>query len=252
MASALGASLLLPALEALLLFAALGLGLALPFLALAYFPGLRARLPKPGPWMEKFRKAMAVPMGLTALALLWLFSRLTGTGGLWLALAFAAIFLALLWFAGRKRPAGAGWIALVGGSALLAAGAAAIPYAGQAGLQQHVSALPSQKFSEAALAALQARGKPVFVYFTADWCVTCKINEAAVLEREETVKLFGEKGVTVLRGDFTKKSPEIARFLSAQGAAGVPLYLYYPASGQMQKLPQILTESALRDSIGGE
>jgi thiol:disulfide interchange protein len=249
MASALGAALLLPVGEALLLFAVLGLGLALPFLALAYLSGLRSRLPRPGPWMENFRKAMAVPMALTALALLWLFWRLTGDSGLWLALVLTVLFLSLMWIAGRKKPAGAGWIAFAAGTALVGLAAFVVPKLDQSESRLANSALPSQPFSEAALAKLRGEEKPVFVYFTADWCVTCKINEAAVLESEETAKLFAAKGITVLRGDFTKRSPEIARFLAAQGAAGVPLYLYYPKGGEGQKLPQILTDAIMREAI---
>ena len=247
MASALGAALLLPAPEALLLFAMLGLGLALPFLAIAYIPALRSRLPKPGPWMEIFRKFMAVPMGLTALALLWLFGELTGRQGLWLALAISALFIGTLWLAGRQRPAGAGWIAFSLGGALLAASAAALPALGQAEAGLHVSGLPSENFSEARLAELRADGRPVFVYFTASWCVSCKVNEAAVLEREATAQLFAKRGIIVLRGDFTRRSPEIARCLDAQGAAGIPLYLYYPARGDPRKLPQLLSADTVRE-----
>lgn len=248
MAAALGAALLLPAAEALLLFAMLGLGLALPFLALAYIPPLRTRLPKSGPWMERFRKAMAIPMALTALALLWLLWRLSGLGGLALGLGAALLLVTLLIAFGRKRPAGL--FALSLGLALSAMGAVALPYLASTPATTR-PLLPSEPFSEARLAKLRAENKPVFVYFTADWCVTCKVNEAAVLEREEMAKLFADKGVAVLRGDFTRRDPAIARFLGQHGHAGVPLYLYYPKGGQAQVLPQILTAGILADAVGG-
>lgn len=249
MAAALGAALLLPTFEALILFATLGFGIALPFLAIAYIPALRARLPKPGPWLATFRRAMAIPMGLTALALLWLLGRLQGPHMVVLAVLLALALLAsvVVFHFWKKR--GVAIFALLFGL-LLAGGWMLMPrFVVPAMPISEARALPSQTFSEARLNVLRTEGKPVFVYFTADWCVTCKINEAAVLEGEETAKLFAAKGITVLRGDFTKRDPAIARFLSAHDAAGVPLYLYYPKGGEAQKLPQILADAVLRDAI---
>ncbi len=251
MAAALGAALLLPAIPALLLFGMLGFGLALPFLLLAYIPALRNRLPKPGPWLNRFRRAMAVPMGLTAVALFWLLGRLAGQPALLLGLALVLLLLGLAWLAGRQRPAGAGGIAIATGLALSGIGALALPHLPSAEGSKSASSLPSDNFSEARLSALRAQNQSVFVYFTADWCVTCKVNEAAVLEREETAKLFSDKGVTVLRGDFTRRDPAIARFLASHGYAGVPLYLFYPAGGEAKVMPQILTQSILAEAAGG-
>jgi thiol:disulfide interchange protein len=249
MAAALGAALLLPTVEALVLFATLGFGIALPFLAIAYIPALRARLPKPGPWLATFRKAMAIPMGLTALALLWLLGRLAGSDVLILALAAAVAFLAVAFVAGRVRPLSAGRVAMASLFGATATSLFALQQFASSEQVWEVKALPSERFSETRLATLRADGNPVFVYFTADWCVTCKINEAAVLERIETAALLKSSSITVLRGDFTKRDPAIARFLSAHDAAGVPLYLYYPKGGEAQKLPQILTDAVLRDAI---
>jgi thiol:disulfide interchange protein len=117
-----------------------------------------------------------------------------------------------------------------------------------AGSQATSGVLPSKPFSEAALAATRATSKPVFVYFTADWCLTCKVNEAAAIEREETRAAFEKAGVVVLRGDWTRRDPAITRFLTRQGAAGVPLYLWYPAGGDApEQLPQILTPAMLAE-----
>jgi DsbC/DsbD-like thiol-disulfide interchange protein/cytochrome c biogenesis protein CcdA len=249
MAAALGAALLLPTFEALALFATLGLGIALPFLAIAYIPALRRRLPKPGPWLGTFRKAMAVPMGLTALALLWLLGRLQGPPMVIFAVLSALALLGVIvaFYFWKKR--GVAMAALLFGLAL-AGGWMMMPRFNVPALQvSETSPLPSQRFNEGRLEKLRTEGVPVFVYFTADWCMTCKINETAVLEREQTAKLFAANGITVLRGDYTKRDPTIARFLAAQGAAGVPLYLYYSKGGEARKLPQILTNAILRDSV---
>jgi len=100
-------------------------------------------------------------------------------------------------------------------------------------------------FDEARLASLRAAGKPVFLYFTADWCLTCKANEAAAIDRAETRAAFDRAGVTVMVGDWTNADPAITRFLEGQGRSGVPLYLWYAPGGEGRALPQILTVSTL-------
>ncbi|MGL5837830.1 MAG: protein-disulfide reductase DsbD family protein, partial [Sphingorhabdus sp.] len=249
MAAALGAALLLPAAEALLLFAALGLGIALPFLAIAYIPRLRAILPRPGPWLNGFRRAMAVPMALTALALGWLLWRQAGGAGLWIAITSAAGLLLVLWFyrsnADRMRYAGPALLAAI---ALLYIGAVRwLP--GEAERAAGPTELHGQPFDGERLAALRAQGKPVFLYFTADWCVTCKVNEAAAIDRAETERLFRKKGITLMVGDFTRRDPAIARFLGEHGRSGVPLYLFYPAQGKVRELPQLLTVGVIADAV---
>ena len=248
MAAAMGAALLLPVIPALALFGALGLGLALPFLLLAYVPALRRMLPKPGAWMNWFRKAMAVPMGLTALALVWLAWRIGGSTFAIGSALVAAIVAGLLAFMGRAQHKGTAvgsrwWAAL---AALLVLSAAILPREVTPPGSTEASILSTQPFSEAALAKDRASGKPVFLYFTADWCLTCKVNEAAAIEREDTRAAFAKAGVVVLRGDWTRRDAAIGRFLTAQGAAGVPLYLWYSAGGSSpQQLPQVLTPSLL-------
>ena len=244
MAAALGAALLLPVAQALVLFAGLGFGLALPFLLLAYIPAARRILPKPGPWLSSFRKAMAVPMALTALALLWLLWRLMGFTGL--AIGGAASFIILLWLFkwGRNHGSGSGSklvIAAIVGVAL----ASTLILSNSADKPQAVASLPGESFSESKLAEHRVKGSPVFVYFTADWCVTCKVNEAAAINRDETRTAFQKAGVVTLKGDFTRRDPAIARFLAQHGRSGVPLYVYYPAGGKAQILPQILTVDTL-------
>jgi DsbC/DsbD-like thiol-disulfide interchange protein/cytochrome c biogenesis protein CcdA len=249
MAAAMGAALILPVSEALLLFACLGLGLALPFLALGFVPALRRRLPKPGAWMERFRRVMAIPMGLTALALLWLLVQLGGRGFALFALVVLFGIILAVWVVGRLQRAGKmAWPAF----GLIAApfvifGAFALPAsftAPEAGAK--ASLHDPLAFSEAALAKARSSGKPVFVWFTADWCVTCKVNESVAIEREEVRVAFERAGVVTMVGDWTVRDEAITRFLTAQGAAGVPLYLWYdPGAANAQQLPQVLTPAML-------
>jgi thiol:disulfide interchange protein len=254
MAAAMGAALLLPAPSALVLFAALGLGIALPFLALAFVPALRDRLPKPGRWMTSFRRWMALPMGLTALALAWLASRVGGMDFAISSCVLAAALVGLLAMTGRGQRAGK---SVLGMTAL---GLAAIALAGILLLPRFVMVLTTTApgiiaalpFSEAALAEARAEGKPVFAWFTADWCIICKINEEVAIEREATKEAFEMAGVTVLRGDWTRRDPAITRYLTQQGAAGVPLYVWYPADGgKPEQLEQVLTQDRLAELAEG-
>ncbi|MET1111340.1 MAG: thioredoxin family protein, partial [Allosphingosinicella sp.] len=237
MGAALGAALILPAAAALAVFAGLGLGLALPFLLLGFVPALRRRLPRPGPWMVRFRHILALPMALTALGLAWILERQTGLAGLAVGLAAAAALGLILWRAGRRH----GWWPLA--PALLAAGAAAafLPAPSAPAGARTGGALAAEPFSEARLAQLRAGGRPVFVYFTADWCLTCKVNEAAVLDQDEVAAAFAQKKVAVLVGDWTRGDAAIGRFLEKHGRSGVPLYLWYGPGGEVEVLPQILT-----------
>ncbi len=248
MAAALGAALLLPALQGLLLFAALGLGLALPFIAIGFVPALRRLLPRPGKWMETFRKLMAVPMGLTALALLWLIWRLGGIAFAAMGLAAAAIVLLALVIAcgamfrnGALRSATALFLVLAGGT--LVAGLPQIGTSGNPASEADI--LGSEPFSEAALNSAQAEGRPVFLYFTADWCLTCKVNESIAIERDATRAAFAKAGVVTLKGDWTRRDPAITAFLSRQGAAGIPLYLWYAPGAKPQQLDQVLAPDSL-------
>jgi DsbC/DsbD-like thiol-disulfide interchange protein/cytochrome c biogenesis protein CcdA len=251
MAAALGAALLLPVPQALLLFALLGLGLALPFLLLGFVPPLRRMLPKPGAWMERFRRIMAIPMGLTALALVWLTVQLGGRGFGAVALVLVAGVLVALFVVGKlQRAAKMAWPAFgLVAAPFLAFALIALPnvYEAKAG-EARASILASQPFSAEALAKARASGKPVFLYFTADWCVTCKVSEAAAIERESTRAAFDKAGVITIVGDWTRRDAAITQFLTEQGAAGVPLYLWYaPSAVSPDQLPQVLTPDLLAE-----
>ncbi|HEX8215385.1 MAG TPA: protein-disulfide reductase DsbD domain-containing protein [Allosphingosinicella sp.] len=246
MGAALGAALILPTLSALAVFGGLGLGLALPFLLLGFVPALRRRLPKPGPWMVKFRRILAIPMLLTGLGLLWVLARQTGGDGVALAFGAALVLaLGLAWW-GRRGSR----LAVVPAVAAALAAILLIPTAVDPAVASAKSGLPSEPFSEARLAELRAKGHPVFVYFTADWCLTCKVNERGALEQDEVARSFQEGGVAVLVGDWTRGDPLIGRFLEKQGRSGVPLYLYYAPGRPPEILPQILTVSRLSGLAG--
>ena len=253
MGAALGAALVLPTAAALLVFAGLGLGIALPFLAVGFVPALRRRLPRPGPWMATFRRVLAVPMFLTALALAWLVGRLAGVEGMTVALAAATGCALILWAIGRRQARGAG--VAVAAALLLAVAAAGAWFVGPARAQATAHAVPAgaEPFSEARLAGLRAAGKPVFVYFTADWCLTCKVNEKVAIETDAVRDAFAKAGVAVLVGDWTDGDAGLGRFIQRHNRAGVPLYLWYGRNADEPKvLPQVLTPAVLTDLAKGE
>ena len=246
MGAALGAALVLPTAVALAVFAGLGLGLALPFLLLGFVPALRRRLPKPGPWMARFRRLLSVPMFLTALALAWILGRQAGVNGMTLGLASAVLIGLALWWVGGRQERGGVWLPLAPAALAAIAAVMLIPtVASQPAQATAQGVLKSEPFTEARLAALQQEQRPVFVYFTADWCVTCKVNEKGALERKAVADAFAESQVAVLVGDWTRGDAAIGRFLEKHGRSGVPLYLYYAPGKPVEVLPQVLTPSRL-------
>jgi len=246
MGVALGAAIALPPAAGLAVFAGLGFGLALPFLLLGFVPALRKRLPKPGAWMDRFRRLLSVPMFATALGLAWVLGRQAGVEGMTLGLGAALLLGLALWWFGRRqggeRPAFAplGLAAASLLAVLLVSPAAETRAAAPTG-----GTLAAQPFSPERLAALTAERKPTFVYFTADWCITCKVNERGALGSDEVARAFERAGVTTLVGDWTTPDPTIAGFLESRGRNGIPLYLFYRADGSVEELPQILTVDRL-------
>ena len=242
--AALGTALLLPLEGSVIVFAALGLGLAIPFLVVAFIPALRNRLPKPGPWMARLQRILAIPMAATAAACLWLVWRLSGVEGLIVALAAVIALAGLLVVLGgfQRRGARFGFIA-IGLTILVAVTAVAKLPETATGSSRPIAG--TEQWSEARVAANLAQGRPVFVYFTADWCLTCKANEVAAIDREAVRGSFEKEGVEVLAGDWTNGDPAITRFLESRGRAGVPLYLWYEPGREAEELPQVLTSSML-------
>ncbi len=239
MASALAFALAQPPLASLTIFAFLGVGLALPFVIVSFEPRLLGFLPKPGPWMERFKQFLAFPMFATAIWLVWVLSVQTGAQGvLWVLGLFLAIGFAV--WALRMS----GLFARVAGIAaiLLAAGALWTT----AGLQPAAIAAGSGEYEEwspARVEELRAEGRAVFVDFTAAWCVTCQVNKLGALADPRVRSAFAENDVALLRADFTNRDSVIADTLAQYGAPGVPFYLMYPANGgEPEILPPLLTE----------
>jgi thiol:disulfide interchange protein len=243
--AALGTALLLPAAGSVAVFAALGLGLALPFVLVAFVPALRTRLPRPGRWMDRLKRFLAIPMAASAFAALWLLDRLAGERALLIGAALSVGLLFAAFEAGRLQRRGkpGAWGSALAALVLVGIGVALVP---QRTTSSHAVAA-SEQWSEARVASLAQQGRPVFVYFTADWCLTCKVNEAAAIDRSEVRDAFGKAGVKVLAGDWTNGDPAITRFLESRGRAGVPLYLWYRPGEPPEELPQVLTPAMLID-----
>lgn len=264
MAFALGAALVMPWPMALAVFLMLGLGLALPFVLVSLSPGLLRRLPRPGPWMERLKGLLAFPMYATALWLAWVFSRQTGADAL--ALLFAAgVLLALgAWLAGAGQTergqgrrgvlhlaAGAGTLLLAGAALVMATRAPPEPAGHDADSRAApTEALQGAPWSAAAVEAARAEGRPVLVNFTADWCVTCKINEHAALSSAEVKRAMARTGAVYLVGDWTRRDDAITAELQRRGRSGVPLYLLYaPGSDEPRILPQLLTGGLVAQAL---
>jgi thiol:disulfide interchange protein DsbD len=255
MGAAVGYAVAQPWTSALLVFEALGLGLALPYLALTLVPAWRRALPAPGPWMERLKQALAFPLYASVAWLVWVVSRQAGSTGVAAALAgLVAIGLAA-WLYQTSRDARALWrrVATLAVAALAVTAVALGPLTG-AGSSAPVASSNNvdgwEPFSPARLAELRAQGKPVFVNVTAAWCLTCLVNERVTLRSPAVADVFARKGVVALKADWTSRDPAITRVLGTFGRSGVPLYLLYPGTGgEPTVLPQILSEGAIIEAI---
>ena len=233
---------------ALLVFAVLGLGLALPFLLIGFVPALASRLPRPGAWMDTLKQVLAFPMYLTAVWLLWVLGKQRGIDAVGLALVGLVLLALGLWWFQRARFAVA---PLQRALALALAVSALVPLAMLHRLPAETAAAPTTEghaaYSAERLAALRAEGRIVFVDMTADWCVTCKANEKAVLNTPAFRELLATHDAVMLTGDWTNVDPAITAFLEAHGAVGVPLYVMYPRGGGAgEVLPTVLTQDGMR------
>ena len=245
MASAVGVALTLPPLESLLVFEALGLGLALPFLIISFFPACLRFIPKPGTWMNTFKHWLAVPMYASVVWLLWVLMMQTGTDGLFVAMGGLLI---LVGFIRMNRRGAFILLALLIALNLSILSRMETPGAMMPG-ESTTGGVATADYSMQALSTLRAEGKPVFVDATAAWCITCQVNARTSIHTERVMQAFRERGVTLMVADWTLRNPAITEFLRGFGAGGVPLYVYYPANGEPVVLPQILTETIVLDAI---
>jgi thiol:disulfide interchange protein len=239
-----------------LVFTALALGVSAPYLLLSCAPGLARFLPKPGAWMEHLKQFMGFPLLATVIWLAWVFGRQTSIDSMGMLLALLLVAGLSAWILGKwmhlRHPGHirltAALVALVIFLPTLAwvlAGVRNLPPmmpAGTSKTEQADGKISWGVYTPAHLASLRASGKAVFIDFTADWCLTCKVNEKAALNRPEVAKAFAEKNIVALKADWTNTDEVITQALEAYGRNSIPLYVYYPAGGADYKiLPQVLT-----------
>ena len=248
MGVAIAAGLAAPPPVTIVVFLAMGLGLAAPYVLLAMVPGLGRLLPRPGRWMVVLKQALAFPMYAAAVWLLWVISQEAGPTGVLIAatgcvlLGFAAWVLGI---SGHPRLTRV----LAAGAILIAVGT--LSEVTIASTSEQTAENGAEPFTPARLASLRAAGQPVFVNITAAWCVTCLVNERVAIRTDAVRKAFATGKVTYLKGDWTRQSPDITAFLREFGRDGVPLYLYYsPGGGPPTELPQILTQGTVLAALG--
>lgn len=248
MGAALGYALTASIRESIFVFLALGLGMSLPWLVLSLFPVLTAWMPKPGAWMNVFRKLMAIPMLLTMIWLLWVLSQQVSFTALVLYIAAVISLCVCLFLYGKlqfslltaKLP-----IVLSAACAVLLFAAASSSLFRQPDAAVQAADAWSPQAVENALEA----GKPVFVDFTASWCVTCQANKIAVLDREDIREAFKQHGVVFLVADWTNQNPDITQALESFGRSGVPLYILYSPDGKTTVLPELLTKNIVIEAL---
>ena len=253
MGASLGYAIALPAAQALGIFAALGLGLALPYLAASWMPSVGKLLPRPGAWMDTLRRFMAFPMWATVVWLVWVLGHLSGVDGAASLLALLLCLALLVWclnLQGRSRSVMAAlslavgfWLAYsIGPTIFKLEDAPSAPGNAQ-------SAGGWQAWVPGRVDAELAAGKPVFVDFTAAWCITCQYNKKTTLAKPEVLADFAAKKVTLLRADWTRRDPAISQALSALGRSGVPVYVIYQAGQTPVVLSEILDVGDLRAAL---
>lgn len=242
MATALGFALTQPAYVALTIFAALGFGMALPFIMLSYMPKLASYLPAPGAWMDTLKQVLAFPLYLTAVWLLWVLGNQTSSSGAMAVLAGGVLIAFGLWLTQQRVESFNGKVFSRGLATLSLLGAAYIGLTSANFREQDAGMW--EAYSPERLAALRQENTPVFIDLTADWCITCKFNERVALNTQEVARFAAVNDIAMLQGDWTNSDPIISALLDQFGRSGVPLYLMYAADQQreVEVLPQILTQ----------
>jgi thiol:disulfide interchange protein DsbD len=254
MAAALGFALSQDAASALLVFVSLGLGFSLPFLIFGIWPRALSFIPRPGPWMLTFKQFLAFPMYGAAAWLAWVLSQQAGPSGVAILLG-AAIALALgawLWGVTRNLTSLGRVIGALAALLVLLAGLYGVSRLNNAAAAPVQTSKAGTAYSADKLASLRAANRPVFIDATAAWCITCLVNEEAVLSRDSVKSAFAAKNIAYLIADWTNRDPQVTALLKDNGRSGVPLYLYYaPGAKAPIILPQILTERVVMDALGG-
>ncbi len=255
MGAALGFALTQSAAVSLGVFAALGAGMALPYMLLTLLPGWRKRLPRPGPWMQHLRQGLAFPMFATAVWLLWVLGQQAGVGAM-ARLLMAVVGLGLLAWAAGVGGTRSAWAKALG--ALAAVGLLAwswpseLPAATPLARADGRAPAASEgwlAYDETVIADLRAQGKPVFVDFTAAWCVSCQVNKRLVLHTAETQQAFAAANVTLMQADWTRRDPVITQALARLGRNGVPVYVLFRPGREPLLLPEILSQGTVRDAL---
>lgn len=236
-------------LEIVAIFVALGIGLALPYLTIAAFPGLATRLPRPGAWMARVRKLLAIAMVATCI---WLLSVLAAQQGLWAALGLAAVLAVGALSLGPLARLSPAWRTSAAAAAAILFAVAVVPRLSAPALQDAPTAAGAQwrPFERARIAGLVAEGRTVFVDVTADWCITCQVNKKLVMNRGEVAERLAGPLLTAMRADWTRPDADIARFLSDHGRYGIPFNIVYgPGAPGGVVLPELLTEGAVLEAL---
>ena len=259
MGAALGAAIIFPPFKALLIFTMLGVGMATPYVVLSFIPGVLKRLPRPGAWMETMKQILSFPMFATTIWLIWVFGQQTGLDGMVLLLAGMLLLGIALWIVG-KWPGiqisarlkvftrSLALIIVIMALSTVYMGATMAPPSEAQESSSNESTW--QPFSTLEVDRLRAEGKPVFIDFTAAWCLTCQVNKRTALNTDTVQAAFQQKGVTLFQADWTNRDDEITQALEAHGRSGVPLYVLYTSLDQKPiLLPEILTESILLDAL---
>ena len=244
MGSAIGFALLQPSLNSIFIFLSLGIGFALPYLILSIKPALLSFLPKPGAWMETFKQFMAFPMWASALWLLWVLSGQVDPDTVILVLIGGLSISLALWLLERNTSEILffKWLVRLAVLVIFAVSIWILPTSYSTQTSQNQQDIT---YSEELLTEYRDDNELIFLNFTADWCITCKVNESVALNSEEVKALIKQKNIKYLEADWTRKNEAIAKKLEEFGRSGVPLYLLYPSTGKPIILPEILTEDIL-------
>jgi len=250
MGAAVGFTISQDSLHSLAVFATIGLGMGVPVLALSYFPAALKRLPKPGPWMETFKQVLAFPLYATVAWLTWVLGAQAGNDAV-LALLAGLVLVALgAWMQGRAANASGIWRSTLAAIFVAVGILVAVPSSPNEREVPMAKDETWQEWSPEKVRTLVASGRPVFVDFTAAWCVTCQVNKRVALYNIQVAKAFAARDVVTLKADWTRQDPRITAALASLGRNAVPVYAFYvPGETEPRLLPEVLTPSLVLDEI---